>query len=390
MSRIIPNYILRELFPVFVVSLMVFTFVLLLGKILQLTDLIVVKGVNPLIILKFLLLSLPFFLSLTIPMSTLLAVLLGFLRLAGDNEITALKSAGFSLYRLLPPVLIFCVLTTIVTLFLSLDLVPRSNRAFRNELLALAKKSADISVKEGIFNDEFKDMVLFINRVDLASGWMREIFIQDSRDPGMANSIIASRGRIATDYRERALVFELFDGVVDRVSETIVFDRYDLKLDMELALAQEALRPPDQFEMSQQELWRAIGELSQERDTRYWVYLLEGHKRYSLPFSCLVLGLIGLPLGVQGKSRGRNWGVAVGLGVFLAYYILFSMGLSFGENGAYPPAVGMWMPNVAIGLVGVYMIWRTANERPVLPDVFTWLVGMPDPARQPEEEDPCA
>ncbi|MDY6850492.1 MAG: LptF/LptG family permease, partial [Thermodesulfobacteriota bacterium] len=100
MKRIIPLYLIRELLPPFFVNLLVFTFVLLLAKVLELTELVVVKGVEPATIMKLLGYSIPFLLSLTIPMSTLLAVLLTFLRLSGDNEITVLKSAGVSLYKL--------------------------------------------------------------------------------------------------------------------------------------------------------------------------------------------------------------------------------------------------------------------------------------------------
>jgi len=300
MKRIIPHYIIREILPNFFVSLLV------------LTEMVVVKGVKLETILRFLLYSLPFLLSLTIPMSTLLAVLLAFLRLSGDNEITVLKSAGVSLYRLLPSVILFCLWTYLVTSYLVLYMVPSSNRVFRNELRALAKVSADIGVKEGIFDNAFKEMVLYVDHIDVSKGWMREIFIQDAREGEAANVINASHGRITTDKKQRTLVFELFNGVIDHIEESIVFERYDLKLDMESALSAENLRPPDQFEMNQDELWRAIDNFDRS-DVRYYPYLLEAHKRYSLPFACLLLGLIAVPLGVQGRGKGRNWGVSMGL-----------------------------------------------------------------------------
>ncbi|MBW2139800.1 MAG: LPS export ABC transporter permease LptF [Deltaproteobacteria bacterium] len=374
MKRIIPHYILREVLPNFFISLLVLTFILLLAKIPDLTELVVVKGVKARTILRFLWYSLPFLLSLTIPMSTLLAVLLAFLRLSGDNEITVLKSAGVSLYRLLPPVILFCLWTYLVTSYLLLYIVPSFNRSFRNELLALAKVSADISIKEGIFNNEFRKMVLYVDHIDLNEGWMREIFIQDGRDADVVNIINASYGRITTDNKQRTLVFELFNGMIDRVEESITFERYDLKLDMESALSAENLRPADQDEMDQDELWRSVDSLD-KYDVRYYPYLLEAHKRNSLPFACLVLGLIGVPLGVQGRGRGRNWGISMGLGVFIGYYILFSAGLSFGESGTYPPILGMWVPNVVMGAVTLYMLRQTNREVPLrlvnLLDFFT-------------------
>lgn len=364
MKRIIPLYIIKEILPPFFVSLLVFNFIMILAKILELSELVIVKGVRLDTILRFLLYSLPFSLMVTIPLSTLLAVLLAFLRLTGDNEIAVIKSAGIGLYRLLPPVILFCLWTYLVTSYLVLYLVPYSNRAYRNELLELAKVSADISIKERIFNNDFGQMVLYVSFIDLNQGWMRDIFIRDSRDTEMDNVVVASRGRIATDKKKRILVFELFDGVIDRVEETISFKRYDLKLDLESALSSQHLRPPDQFELDQEDLWTVINGFDKD-DIRYYTYRLEAHKRLSLPAASLVLGLIAVPLGLQGKNRGRNWGIIMGLGVFLIYYFLFTAGLSFGETGFYPPMLAMWMPNLIVGGAAIFFLRRANREAPI-------------------------
>ncbi len=364
MKRIIPLYIIKEILPPFFVSLLVFNFIMILAKILELSELVIVKGVRLDTILRFLLYSLPFSLMVTIPLSTLLAVLLAFLRLTGDNEITVIKSAGIGLYRLLPPVILFCLWTYLVTSYLVLYLVPYSNRTYRNELLELAKVSADISIKERIFNNDFSQMVLYVNFIDLNQGWMRDIFIRDSRDTEMDNVVVASKGRIATDKKKRILVFELFDGVIDRVEETISFKRYDLKLDLESSLSSQHLRPPDQFELDQEDLWTVINGFDKD-DIRYYTYRLEAHKRFSLPAASLVLGLIAVPLGLQGKNRGRNWGIIMGLGVFLIYYFLFTAGLSFGETGFYPPMLAMWMPNLIVGGAAIFFLRRANREAPI-------------------------
>jgi len=364
MKRIIPLYIIKEILPPFFVSLLVFNFIMILAKILELSELVIVKGVRLDTILRFLLYSLPFSLMVTIPLSTLLAVLLAFLRLTGDNEIAVIKSAGIGLYRLLPPVILFCLWTYLVTSYLVLYLVPYSNRAYRNELLELAKVSADISIKERIFNNDFSQMVLYVNFIDLNQGWMRNIFIRDSRDTEMDNVVVASRGRIATDKKKRILVFELFDGVIDRVEETISFKRYDLKLNLESSLSSQHLRPPDQFELDQEDLWTVINGFDKD-DIRYYTYRLEAHKRFSLPAASLVLGLIAVPLGLQGKNRGRNWGIIMGLGVFLIYYFLFTAGLSFGETGFYPPMLAMWMPNLIVGGAAIFFLRRANREAPI-------------------------
>lgn len=364
MKRIIPFYILKEILPNFFLSLLVLIFILMLAKILELTELVIVQGIKPVTIFRFLLYTLPYFFSLAVPMSTLLAVLLAFLRLSGDNEIVVMKASGVSLLGLLPAVIFFCFLTFLLTSYLGQYLVPPANRAFRNELLNLAKVSADISIKERLFNNEFEDTVIYVEHIDPAEGWMSRIFIKDSREGNLASTIFASRGRITTDKKQRTLVFELFDGVVDGIEETISFDRYDIKLDMESALTGASLRPPDQFEMSSEELRKQIDLFSKD-EIRYNVYRLELYKRYSLPFACLLLGLLAVPLGIQGQGHGRNWGISVGLGIFVFYYLIFAAGMSFGQTGAYPPLIGMWMPNIVLLFVTMYLLYITHREIPI-------------------------
>ena len=371
MRRIIPLYILKEILPSFFINLLVFTFILLMAKVLQLTELIVVRGIHAGTVFNLVALNLPFFLSMTIPMSTLLAVLTAFLRLTGDSEITVLKSAGIGLYQLMPPVILFCLWTYMLTTYLTLFLVPAANWQFRMQVLELAKTRADVSIKEQVFNADFKDMVIFVNHMSLNSDMMENIFIQDERDPEVVSVIVAHQGRVATDPEQGVLVFQLFNGLIDRLyrnyqsTETIQFDQYQLKMDLQGELGNPELLKKNQAELPTDDLWQEVDRLKTERSKYYTTYLMDAHKRFALPFSCIVLGLFGVPLGVQFRVRGRNWGIIMGLIVFLVYYILLSIGWSFGESGEYPPALGMWVPNIIIGAAAVYMLNRTNKESPL-------------------------
>ncbi|MEW5725373.1 MAG: LPS export ABC transporter permease LptF [Thermodesulfobacteriota bacterium] len=394
MRRIVGLYILREIAPVFFISLLVFTFILLMGKVLQLTELVVVRGIEATTIFKLLGLTIPMFLSMTIPLSTLLAVLMAFLRLTGDNELTVLKSAGVGLYQLLPPVILFCLWTYLLTAHLTLTLVPEANWAFRLELLDLAKARADVSLKERVFNTGFKNMVLFVNHMSMESDQMEDIFIQDERDPDVWSVIVASRGRIATDPERGALIFQLFDGAIDRVyaslqsTETIDFNRYELRLDLDDEMGNPALDQKGHSEYTTEELWEFIEKLKDRKHAHYPIYLMDAHKRLALPVACLVLGLIAVPLGVQFRARGRNWGVIMGIVVFLVYYVLLTAAKSFGESKLFPPALGIWMPNLLIGAATLYMVRQANRESPIgLIALINALLGWLKPAPREEEEE---
>ncbi|MEW6264679.1 MAG: LPS export ABC transporter permease LptF [Thermodesulfobacteriota bacterium] len=380
MKRIIPLYILRELLPPFFINLLVFTFIMLMGKVLELTELVVVRGVRTAAIFKLMGLSLPFFFSMTIPMATLLSVLVVFLRLNGDQEITVLKSAGLSLYQLLPPVMVFCLWAYLLTSYLTLFLVPASNWAFRKELLELAKARADVYLKERVFNVGFKNMVIFVNHMSMNSDLMEDVFIQDDREGGVTSVIVAARGRISTDHEQGALIFQLYDGVMDRIyktsqrTDTINFRQYELKLDVEGELSQEAQKR-NQSELTTEDLWAAVQSLKEQNHEHYPIYLMDAHKRYSVPVACLVLGLVAVPLGVQFRRRGRNWGLTMGLTIFLIYYVLLTAGWSIGKGNKFPPGLGMWVPNLVVGLAALYLLRQANNEKPVkIISLINWLL----------------
>ncbi len=166
MKKTLYRYLAKEIFPSFLLGLVGFTFILLTGRILQLVELFVNKRVPLFYILGFLYYLLPSFLVLTIPMATLLSVMLAFNRLSGDNEITALKASGVSVYQLTPPVLLFALFTTLATLILSLYSLPRANEASRALLYEMASSKAHAGIKERVFNDDFEGLVLYADRVN--------------------------------------------------------------------------------------------------------------------------------------------------------------------------------------------------------------------------------
>ena len=99
----------------------------------------------------------------------------------------------------------------------------------------------------------------------------------------------------------------------------------------------------------------------ERRDT-----LIEFHRRFSLPFACLVFALVGVPLGIQNQRSGKAAGFSVSIGVILAYYVVFSAGKTLGQKGLVPPAIAIWAPDVVFLLFGAYLFRKTALEQRIL------------------------
>ena len=180
-NSIVNRYILVEMIPPFVINLIFFTFIFLMTRILDITRLIVNFKINLVSVSLILIYSMPFFLAFIIPMSVMMAVLLTFLRLSNDNEITALKAGGVSIYSLLPPVLVFCLAAGLLTAFMTIYGLPKGRLAFKRLLYDVAASNLDIGLKERTFNDSFNGMTIYVNRIDKRRNTLEDIFIEDHR-----------------------------------------------------------------------------------------------------------------------------------------------------------------------------------------------------------------
>jgi lipopolysaccharide export system permease protein len=369
------RYILREMLLPLGLNLLFFTFVFLISDMLEITNWIVNYGIGISTVLWMIIYSMPDFLMFVVPMSVMLAILLTFLRMSGDNEIIALRSGGLSFYGLLPPVLLICLLGAVSTGFMTIYALPWG-RSSMDELTAeIESSNPDIGLKEKTFNDDVKDMIFYVNKIDQKNNMLFGVFIEDRRRPDMLVTIVAPKGRLFSDPEKRMHHLRLFDGTIHRTNlqdgsvSSIHFSTYTSNFGPKNTVPNKKKKKIHQKSMSLGELRQFI-RTSPAKDEIYFKALLEFHRKFALPFACFTLGLIALPLGVQSRSANRTFGLIVGLFLFLFYNLLLSAGNILGESGTLPPVYGMWLPNVVTGAVALYLVLRTAKERTIKLDVL--------------------
>lgn len=368
-NSIANRYLFREMLPPFAVTLLFFTFIFLMTKILRITEFIVNYRVGLTTVLWMLAYSVPYFLEFVIPMAIMMGVLLAFLRLSRDNEIVAFKAGGVSIYGLLPPVVLFCLMGCLLTGIMAVYGLPWGRLSFEELAFEVAASHLNIGLKERTFNDSFKDVMLYINKIDLKKKALIDVFIEDQRNKKMVSTIVAPKGELFSNPDKLTYRLRLYNGTINQVNpegrtaHSIQFNTYDISLDFNKAVFAARGGPKDEKEMSLDELRQYIKN-DKKKDAQYYITLMEFHKKFSIPFACLSLGLLAVPLGVQSRSGRRSAGLGLGLIFFLFYYLLLSAGLVFGEAGVYPPVIGMWVPNVVIGAIGLFLLVRTARERP--------------------------
>ena len=366
-NTIINRYIVFELLPPFGINLFFFSFIFLITKILEITNLVVNYQVSLISFLMLLLYSMPFFLAFITPMSVMMAVLLTFLRMSGDNEIVALKACGMNPNRFLIPVLVFCFLGWLLTTLITMVGLPWGNRSYYGLSVDLAQSHVDAVIKERTFIDSFEGLMLYVNKVNLRERTLTDVFIEDQRNKGINNIIVAPEGRIFSEPHKQVIRLKLLSGTINQVdlakqsAHAIAFETYEMNLDLKEILSKGVGKRKPIEEMGVTELKDYI-KSSKKSGKAYYKALMKFHEKFALPFACFALGLVAIPLGMQARRGRRSMGTMLGIILFLAYYILLSVGWSFGESGTLPPVAGMWAPNIVMGGIGIFLYVRMIRK----------------------------
>jgi len=344
MKKIINRYIFREIAIPFIIILFVLTFVLLMGKILQIMDLMVNKGIRALDIGHLIVLIMPNFMLFTIPVALLVAILIAMGRLSADNEITVLKASGVSLIQLYYPVAVASLLAFVAAMVIGYFLVPQSNFATKRLLFELASQNASIGIKEKVFNADFKGLLLYADKIPADGEYMEGVLILDNRIMGKTNTILAKKAFLVADPKLMIVKLRLENGSIHTVSSDLKsyrkvdFKSYDINLDLSTTLASVTDEHKSSTDMTMTELLARM-------------------------LSCIFFGLLALPLGITGHRAVKSRGFAVGIIIVSAYYLLRIGGEALVENGRLAPAIGVWTPNVVFALLGIYLFYMAHKER---------------------------
>ena len=364
--KILDRYILKELVKFFILSVFILTLVLFLDQLHFLSEMILNRGVAVRDMLLLILYISPAFLALTIPLSVLFASLMTFSRLSGDNEIIAVRAAGISMYRLMLPVLILCTFTYLASGYIMLYLQHRGNYAFKNFILQVSMRKANFEIKERVFNNDFKDLIMYVEEREIGSSVMKGIFIYDSQQNSEPQVITAREGRFVADPETMKILLQLKDGTINRMVDKmnryqlLTFDTYDILVDMGKGEGKYTIAKEPR-EMSVRELKKRMAGLRQEKKETF-IEEVEIQTKYSLPFACFVFGLFGAPLGIKVHRSGKRGGLGIGLIIVIADYIFLLAGQALGREGRVSPVIALWLPNILIGGLGIYLLNRISKE----------------------------
>jgi LPS export ABC transporter permease LptG len=275
---------------------------------------------------------------------------------------------------------------TLIGLANSIWVAPRANQAILEMQHALETSNASYEIQRGVFYEDFKNTVLYVQNVLAGTGssnW-RQVFMADVTDPSTPKITTAASATVVSDSSQE-LMMRLRNGTEH---ETVVNQpqEYDIRrfdtLDMPLTQSQQStvqLGRLDTFIYALPMdilLQRTHGPDSKR-------FLIELHNRFAFPAACLVLMLVGVPLGVASRRGGKSSAWVFTIGLVVIYYSLSLIGTALGRQDKIPVFIAVWLANLVFASVGTFLLWQMASGGRVLSAITSWTTRSPKPKSGP-------
>ena len=411
--------------------------------IIRYLDMFIDKGVGFFIVLEFFILSLGHMFALIIPMSVMPATLMAFGQFASENEITAMKSTGISLYRMITPVIIASVFLGAGLVYYQNNILPESNHRLMSLMLDIGKMKPTLQIKENIFSTAVEGYTILVREKDDKTGRIKDVQIFRTKKGSVPVTIVADRGKMSFIESENVLRFELEDGEIHEMPDPSDISTYRKTLfqnfiinirDTERGLERSQRSYRGDREMSSQMMREKVAELEKEivsyrRDMHISAekelvgtlskamafdafkvdeikrpetptsraerrtqqnarnpaeqqmyaletilrritglesqtsrYEVEIHKKYSIPFSCIIFVLLGAPLAIRSGKKGMTMSIAFSILFFLIYYVFLITGEKLADRRLLEPWLAMWLPNIILLAAAGLLLWSTVRE----------------------------
>jgi|SRR5579871_1138403 len=386
--RLLSRAIFREVAKSALLGTVLFTFVLFLQRVGRLFEILVRSSAPPRIVAQLFALAIPFTLTFTVPLGVLVGVLIALSRMSSDGEIVGMRAAGLPSRRVIAPVLSFAFAAMLITATASLWLTPYATWRTYKVLNQLVAAELTAEVQPRVFEEQFPNRILYISDVipGAVTKW-RNVLIADTTPPdeqkkedhdrGDGPRVTVASDAIAVPNVERNNIqLSLTNGATYEAGKDAT--EYYITSAPSGEQILDATKPNEVHAKGYTEydtvpLYRlAYRDKTLDPDNRIQARI-ELHQRLALPPACVLLALIGIPLGVSSRKGGKS--SAFVLTVALAF--IYWMGL-IGANGLakqqkLPVGIAMWIPNVVFALVGLVLLARL--ERPGDRDLVGLVIG---------------
>jgi lipopolysaccharide export system permease protein len=429
------RYVLREHVGPFAFAFVIITFILVIDFVPNLVDMVVGKNLAASVILKVFFYQIGWMIALSVPMAVLVATLMAFGRLTGDLEITAVKSSGIHVMRLIYPVLLVSGVLAVGMVYFNNDVLPDLNHRARVLMQDVRRMRPALKIRSGAFMTDIPGYILLIDSVDYTTSHLIGVKIlelgQKQKSP---RTIVSQTGNLTFADNGRDLIFDLFDGEIHEFDEKnpenyrrVAFKTQKIVVtDVSSDFEESGDNYRTDREKSAQEMmadirqWRegmrpyrdritalvagrikgafgdsllsapdrhvtdavALTNVSRDEEANARIitrevegintqqklidqFMVEVHKKYSIPMACVIFALVGAPLGIVAKRGGMGLSIGISLGLFVIYWAFLIGGEDLADRGIITPFWSMWTANILLAATGLYLIYIVSTEKPL-------------------------
>lgn len=385
--RTLHRYLTRQILATMLMTVVVFTFVLLLGNVLkEILGMLVNRQATLMMAVQAIGLLIPFVLVFALPMGLLTATLLVFGRFSADQELTAVRASGVSLVALITPVLLLSAAMSIVSAWVNLEIAPQCRMAYKRLLVNVGLSQAGLLLPEKTFIKDFPDKIVYIGSID--GPHLQDVLIYNLNAEGKVDYYIrASQGKIETDPANQVIHVQLTDawrvGLMEDSEVPVpvyaaesslsytnqpdevkrekmqLSDMTFRELREQLHLLESRVRYLGPLpKLTREEAEEKLREIKAFREDITLPIRLQIHSKIAFSFASIGFTLVGIPLGIRAHRRETTFGIALALILVLVYYSFFIVGQSLDTRPEFFPHLILWVPNFLFQAIGMVLLWR--------------------------------
>ncbi|MCD6246123.1 LptF/LptG family permease [candidate division WOR-3 bacterium] len=386
--KTLDRYILRNYIYPLILGFCLFTFIFLMSRLFELLDLSITRGVSGGYTAMIFLSSIPYLISLTIPMAHVFAGIMTFGNFANGNETVAFKSLGINFYRLLKPLFYFTLVIMSLLIVFNNTILPNSNHKLKNLMLNIYKFKPTYQLEEGVFTKNFGHYSFFIEKINRKDDSMKNVYIYEEENGYVKRIIMAKGGKIINGARSDTLWLLLYDGTIHD------FDKYHNEYHIVNFKKQNFILPIKENVNSSKSSYRGDHELdiwqlierikttkkqmnrsiNQKHNTFMITHYkrslnrlyLEIYKKISIPLTSIFLLFMGAGIGAMMKNVNIGLSLTISLGIYGVFYVMMIGGESLSSMGYINPLIAAITPLFVFALATVVIISHVINKYSII------------------------
>jgi len=372
-------YLTRQILASLLMTVAVFTLVLLLGNVLrEILTLLINRQATVGIVAQAIGLLVPFVWVFALPMGMLTATLLIFGRFSADQELTAVRASGVSLLSLISPILLLSLALCAVSALVNLEVAPRCRVAYKKLILGLRVELSNAQLPEGRVIKDFPGYIFYVRKNRNRN--LEDVIVYDL---AQKTTVRAARGRVELDLPNQQINLHLFDAKglkltggnpinagdtvlpiklnasekpSHRISDMTFLQLEDELRDLERRMSR--VEPLPVRNLSTEQIQATKREWEKQRHDLTSPVRVQIHQQVAFSFACFGFTLVGIALGIWVHRRETNVGIALALILVAIYYSFIVLGKALDTRPEFAPHLIVWLPNFIFQAVGAVLLWR--------------------------------